>query len=265
MNPKQQKFVDEYLIDRNATQAAIRAGYSRKGARVQGQRLLKRPDVAAAVAEVTAQQHERDVNKADLAIGNFVEAASFHPKLICDEDGKLLPMHQWPPEAVAGIAGFKVTTNSDGDIVTDVRFTDRLRATESLAKIFGPQVAERIEISGPNGRPIQAESYDTIEIARHIAFALAKGLRAAGQPHGGAILDAETSEVVEPAEVEPPRPDPFDAISHRIEINLAERLPGGRERWAVVERNTGQIVRDCASESAARDWAIATYRENGSD
>lgn len=51
MNDKQQRFVDEYLIDLNATQAAVRAGYSPKTAMVQGCRLLRNVQVAAAVAE----------------------------------------------------------------------------------------------------------------------------------------------------------------------------------------------------------------------
>lgn len=46
---KQQSFVNEYVIDRNATQAAIRAGYARPSARVQGARLLAHPEVRAAV------------------------------------------------------------------------------------------------------------------------------------------------------------------------------------------------------------------------
>lgn len=49
MNPKQARFVDEYLIDENATQAAIRAGYSAKTAKQIGARLLTKVDIMAAV------------------------------------------------------------------------------------------------------------------------------------------------------------------------------------------------------------------------
>lgn len=51
MPPRQQRFVEEYLVDSNATQAAIRAGYSRKTAYSQGHRLLKNAEVADAVRE----------------------------------------------------------------------------------------------------------------------------------------------------------------------------------------------------------------------
>ena len=51
MTPKQKRFCDEYLIDCNATQAAIRAGYSEKTAYSIGQRLLKDVEISAFIAE----------------------------------------------------------------------------------------------------------------------------------------------------------------------------------------------------------------------
>ena len=56
LTPKQQRFVDEYLIDLNATQAAIRAGYSERTAKSVGSENLTKPDIAAAVR---AQQQKR--------------------------------------------------------------------------------------------------------------------------------------------------------------------------------------------------------------
>jgi phage terminase small subunit len=58
MTPKQQRFVEEYLIDLNATQAAIRAGYSAKTANEQGARLLANVSVRTAVTEAKAKRSE---------------------------------------------------------------------------------------------------------------------------------------------------------------------------------------------------------------
>jgi len=58
MNNKQQRFVDEYLIDLNATQAATRAGYSAKTAYVQGPRLLENVGVTAAIRAAQAEHRE---------------------------------------------------------------------------------------------------------------------------------------------------------------------------------------------------------------
>lgn len=57
MNAKQRKFSDEYLIDLNATQAAIRAGYSEKTARQVGQRLLTYVDISAYINEQLERIH----------------------------------------------------------------------------------------------------------------------------------------------------------------------------------------------------------------
>ena len=51
LNPKQSKFIEEYLIDLNGTQAAIRAGYSSKTAFVQASRLLSNANICNVVAE----------------------------------------------------------------------------------------------------------------------------------------------------------------------------------------------------------------------
>ncbi len=59
MTPKQQRFVEEYLVDLNATRAAIRAGYSEKSAKQQGSRLLTNDDVQAAVAKGQAEKAEK--------------------------------------------------------------------------------------------------------------------------------------------------------------------------------------------------------------
>lgn len=59
LNLKQQRFVAEYLIDKNATQAAIRAGYSKRTAHVQGCRLLSDAKVSALVAEKAEKQVEK--------------------------------------------------------------------------------------------------------------------------------------------------------------------------------------------------------------
>jgi len=59
MTPKQVRFVEEYLIDLNATQAALRAGYSEKTAHKQGSQLLGKTSIAAAISAAQANRSER--------------------------------------------------------------------------------------------------------------------------------------------------------------------------------------------------------------
>ena len=75
MTPKQQRFVDEYLVDLNATQAAIRAGYSERTAEEQGYQLLRKTSVAEAIAERQAERAERTETTQDQVIADLKRLA----------------------------------------------------------------------------------------------------------------------------------------------------------------------------------------------
>ena len=68
LNARQQRFVDEYLVDLNATAAAIRAGYSQKTAGSIGQENLKKPEIAAAIKEGMRDREERTEITQDLVV-----------------------------------------------------------------------------------------------------------------------------------------------------------------------------------------------------
>ena len=75
LTPKQQRFVDEYLIDLNATQAAIRAGYSPKTAEQQGFQLLKKTSVSEAIEQAQQERQKRTmVTQDDVIRGLLTEA-----------------------------------------------------------------------------------------------------------------------------------------------------------------------------------------------
>jgi len=73
LTPKQSRFVDEYLVDLNATQAAIRAGYSAKTARATGQENLTKPAVADAIQERMNDRSERTKIDADFVLHGIVK------------------------------------------------------------------------------------------------------------------------------------------------------------------------------------------------
>ena len=75
LTPKQERFVAEYLIDLNATQAAIRAGYSEKTAQMIGSENLAKPMVAAAVAAAVAKRSERTEITQDYVLALIVDTA----------------------------------------------------------------------------------------------------------------------------------------------------------------------------------------------
>ena len=73
LTPRQRRFVDEYLVDLNGTQAAIRAGYSQKTARQIGQKLLTKVDIQQAISAAQAARQERTELTADEVIRDLRE------------------------------------------------------------------------------------------------------------------------------------------------------------------------------------------------
>ena len=92
-----QAFVNEYLIDLNATQAAIRAGYSEHTARSQGQRLLTNVDVSSAIQEAYSRRAERVEIDADFVLNgfreNYLRAMQVRPVL--DKDDNPIGEYVW--------------------------------------------------------------------------------------------------------------------------------------------------------------------------
>lgn len=75
MTPKQERFVQEYLIDLNATQAARRAGYSKKTAEFQGSRLLRNVKVQVEISRLRAEQAEAASISAKWVLDNLIEVS----------------------------------------------------------------------------------------------------------------------------------------------------------------------------------------------
>ncbi|WP_180048678.1 terminase small subunit [Acinetobacter sp. YH12144] len=75
LTPKQQRFIEEYLIDLNATQAAIRAGYSEKTAEQLGYQLLQKTSVLKAIEEAKNQVSKRTELTVDMVVSGLLKEA----------------------------------------------------------------------------------------------------------------------------------------------------------------------------------------------
>lgn len=164
LTAKQQRFVAEYLIDLNATQAAIRAGYSASTANQQGPRLLVHVGIAAAVKDSQARQLaeaqtvlEAEVGEAHVdAVRVLLELgrlATLDMRTFYDGRGNLKPIHEWTATMGAAAASFEVIKKNaaagDGVIDTIHKFKvwDKGKALETLAKHFGLLI-EKLDVSG---------------------------------------------------------------------------------------------------------------------
>lgn len=143
LNPKQERFVAEYLVDLNATQAAIRAGYSPKTAGVQAFDLLKKPEIAAAL-ERQRNQHAKNTGlTVERVLQEAMRLAFFDIRKLTDADGNPLPISELDDDTAAAIQGLELATErSRGEdpvetVVRKYKAADKNSALERLFKHLG--------------------------------------------------------------------------------------------------------------------------------
>lgn len=165
LNNKQSRFVDEYLVDLNATQAAIRAGYSKKTAKSQGQRLLTNVDIKSAIAEAQEERGERTQITADRVVKELARIGLSDLREAFTESGHLRHPKDWTEDLAAAISSVEVVTRLTGEEDEDgnkavehihkLKLWDKVSALEKIAKHFGMFI-ERHEHTGKDGGPLQA-------------------------------------------------------------------------------------------------------------
>jgi phage terminase small subunit len=129
MSAKRQRFVAEYLADKdlNQTQAAIRAGYAEKGAKDQAYNLMQNPEVSAAIRAGMEARSKRLQIDADYVLTRLTAIDQMDLAAIHDDDGKLLPIKQWPLIWRQMVKEVDMKTGK-------VKFHDKLRALELIGK-----------------------------------------------------------------------------------------------------------------------------------
>ncbi len=98
---KQRRFVDEYLVDLNATQAAIRAGYSPKTAGQIGERLLKKVEIQTGVQEAMKARENRTHITQDRVLQELSRLAFFDPRKLFTTEGAPLDITQLDNDTAA--------------------------------------------------------------------------------------------------------------------------------------------------------------------
>ena len=209
MTPKQQRFVDEYLIDLNGKQAAIRAGYSPETAEVQASRLLSNAKVASAVSLAMEKRAERtgitaDKVLAELAKIGFADirkairwySQANIAQIDADEDGQalveegalrfavanqveLVSSDEIDDATAAAIA--EIGQSSTGAL--KVKLHDKRAALVDIGRHLG-MFKDRVEHTGKDGGPIEIDqvAHDADAFTRSVAGLAAR--RGAGSGDG---------------------------------------------------------------------------------
>ena len=146
MTKKQKRFVEEYLIDLNATQAAIRAGYSPDTAKSIGSENLTKPGIQARIAKAMAERSRRTGVNADRVIMELAKIAFVNASDVIDADTATVKADALP-EDTAAIQSVKVKTFGEDGLEREVKMADKLKALELLGKHLG-MFKDKVELSG---------------------------------------------------------------------------------------------------------------------
>ena len=170
--PKQAAFVQEYLKDLNGTQAAIRAGYSKRTANEQASRLLANVNIQEAVAKAKAERSNRTKIDADWVLKRLALEMEADVSDLYDESGALKPVHKWPliwrQGLVSGMDVEQQYAMVDGKqvpagVVTKIKLpADRsIKRLELIGKHVAVQAfKDRLDLNGTIAINIDSEDTD---------------------------------------------------------------------------------------------------------
>lgn len=138
MTKKQKLFVAEYLIDLNATQAAIRAGYSVKTAKEIGCENLTKPNIQKAIAKAMAERSKRTGVNQDRVVQELAKLAFINMTNVVDSQGKIKEDATEDDRAcIESIKYKRSDTDTCVSVEREVKIGSKLKALELLGKHLG--------------------------------------------------------------------------------------------------------------------------------
>ena len=157
-NGMEERFVDEYMIDQNATQAAVRAGASLTSARTIGYRLLRKAHIATEISNRVAELAASKGLTAERLLQEYKLIALSNPMDFFRRDGSMKPLDEIPEDALRALGGLEVKElRMEGTeevplyaSLKKVKLWDKLGALRDLAKIMG-LLKEKVEVTGLDG------------------------------------------------------------------------------------------------------------------
>lgn len=164
LTPREARFCEEYLVDLNGTQAAIRAGYSARSARAHVGRLLTNEAIARRIADLRDARSTRVGVQADDVLRGLWQIAMLDIGEAFDASGALKPLADMPEgvrRAIASIETEELFNGRGGErasvgVTRKVRFHDKIRALDLLGQHLGLWKA-KVEVTGKDGGPIRSE------------------------------------------------------------------------------------------------------------
>lgn len=145
LTQKQKLFVKEYLVDLNATRAAIRAGYSEKTAEAIGYENLRKPQIDVAIQAAMTKRSQRVEITQDRVLLEYARLAFFDPRRLFDADGSPKPITELDDDTAAALVGLDMQEVYEGTgdsrvfegYIKKYKLANKLGALDSLGKHLG--------------------------------------------------------------------------------------------------------------------------------
>lgn len=156
LTDKQEMFCYEYLIDFNATQAAIRAGYSLSSASVSGSRNLSNEIVRKRLHELMEERKARVAVSSDYVLLRLLEIDNLDIANILDEEGNVISIKEWSSDWRKSIAAIDISeVKTANALVKKIRLPDKLKNLELIGKHINVSAfRERVDLSDNDGREL---------------------------------------------------------------------------------------------------------------
>ena len=159
LNSKQENFCRQYLLDHNATQSALRAGYSKKTAGSQAHDLLKKPEIKKRIAQLTKPITEKLELTVEMILREISHIAFSNIKPFVDKEGNLVPIHKLKDSDAAAISSLDVDEITSGKLSIGtskkMKFHNKLKALELLGShlaLFKSELADPFDGQDPDER-----------------------------------------------------------------------------------------------------------------
>ena len=170
LTDKQEMFCREYLIDLNATQAAIRAGYSEKTANEQGAQNLAKLSIQNRISDLKLQRNKQVNIDAGYVLRRLIEIDEMDVLDIMTDDMSIKPVSQWPASWRRYLSGFDLADMFEGrgedremvGILKKIKWPDKVKNLELLGKHVTVQAFKdnvKNELVGANGLPLATPSF----------------------------------------------------------------------------------------------------------
>lgn len=151
MTPKEIKFCQEYLIDLNGTQAAIRAGYSKRSAKEIASENLTKPNIKKWIEDQQKAAAKRTELTQDRILQEYAKIAFSDIRKIFNEQNAVIDIKDIDDDTAASISSTESFEEYSRDGVLTgftkkVKLWDKVRALDSISKVLGYNAAEKLEV-----------------------------------------------------------------------------------------------------------------------